>query len=75
MKLFNNTSDAVMYTISTSTSDSCGNIDPGGTADEPTYDNTNNVIVDFSTNSGNPFQITIPESNEGTVVTLGIYFE
>jgi hypothetical protein len=75
MKLYNNTSDEVMYTISTSSSDSWGNIDPGQTADEPDYDNTSGVSVYFSNNSGEPFSITIPETNEGMSVTVGIYFE
>ena len=75
MKLFNNTPDSVQYTISSSTSDNCGNIDAGQTADEPYFDNTPGVTVDFSTNSGNPFNITIPETNTGMTVTVGIYFE
>jgi len=75
MKLFNNTSDEVQYTVSTSSSDSCGNIDPGQTADEPTYDNTPGVSVYFSTISGDAFAVTIPQTNEGMTVTVGIYFE
>ena len=75
MKLFNNTPDSVQYTISSSTSDNCGSIDPGQTADEPYFDNTQGVTVDFSTSSGNPFNITIPETNTGMTVTVGIYFE
>jgi len=75
MKLYNNTSDEALYTISTSASDSCGTIDPGQTADEPTYDNTSGVTVYFSNNSGGPFNLTIPETNEGMTVTVGIYFE
>jgi len=75
MKLYNNTPVSVEYTISSSTSDNCGNIDPGQTADEPYFDNMQGVTVDFSPNSGGPFNITIPETNTGMTVTVGIYFE
>jgi hypothetical protein len=75
MKLYNNTNDEVEYTISSATSDNCGNIDAGQTADEPFFDNMQGVTVDFSTDSGNPFNITIPESKEGVTVTIGLYFE
>jgi hypothetical protein len=75
MQLLNNTSNEVLYTISAGTSDSCGTIDPGQTAEEPSYDGTQNVSVFFSNNNGGPFTITIPESGEGKVVTVGIYFE
>ncbi len=75
MKLFNNTSDEVMYTISSSTSDNCGNIDPGQTADEPFFDNMTGVTVGFSTNSGDPFKVIIPETTTGMTVTVGLYFE
>lgn len=75
MKLYNNTSDQVEYTISSATSDNCGSIDAGQTADEPFFDNMKGVTVYFSTTSGNPFNVTIPESNEGMTVTVGMYFE
>jgi hypothetical protein len=75
MQLFNNTSNEALYTISAGSSDSCGTIDPGETAEEPNYDNTQNVSVYFSNNNGGPFSITIPNSGEGMTVTVGIYFE
>ncbi len=75
MKLYNNTPNEALYTISCSTSDNCGTIDPGQTADEPYFDKQNNVVVDFSRNGGGPFDITIPETNTGMAVTIGIYFE
>ena len=75
MQLYNNTSNEVLYTISAGSSDSCGTIDPGQTASEPSYDNTQNVSVFFSNNSGGPFSVTIPNTGEGMSVTVGIYFE
>ena len=75
MKLYNNTSNEALYTISAGGSDSCGTIDPGQTADEDAYNNTQNVSVFFSNNSGGPFSITIPSTGEGMAVTVGIYFE
>ena len=75
MKLFNNTPNEALYTISSSSSDNCGTIDAGQTADEPYFDNQNNVSVYFSNNAGGPFDITIPQTNTGMTVTVGIYFE
>lgn len=75
MKLYNNTSNEVLYTVSTDSSDSCGTIDPGQTADEDAYNNTQNVSVFFSNNSGGAFSVTIPSTGEGMAVTVGIYFE
>jgi hypothetical protein len=37
-------------------------------------DNQQNATVEFSTTSGNTFEIIIPEK-EGMTVTVGIYFE
>jgi hypothetical protein len=74
MKIWNNTSNEILYTISTEQSDSCGTIDPGQTADEPAYDDTQNVTVYFSNNAGGPFDVTIPNSGEGMTVTVGIFF-
>ena len=75
MQLYNNTSNEVEYTISTSSEANCGTITAGGTAEEPSFDNTNGVTVAFSTSNEAPFSVTIPETNEGMVVTVGIYFE
>ena len=75
MKLYNNTQDQVIYTISDNTSDNCGVIDTGGTADEPSFDNTQGVTVAFSNNLNGPLNIFIPEPQEGMTVTVGIYFE
>ena len=76
MLLYNNTQNEVLYTISAGQSDSCGTINPGDTASEPTYDNMQNVTVYFSNNDNSyPFDITIPSTGEGMAVTVGIYFE
>ena len=75
MKLYNNTSDVVEYTVSCSTSDNCGSLDPAQTTDLPYFDNQPGITVDFCPVSGNPFKVTIPESKEGMAVTVGIYFE
>ena len=75
MQIFNNTNNEVEYTISTSSADNCGTINAGGTAEEPSFDNTNNVTVAFSTINETPFSVTIPETKSGMVVTVGIYFE
>ena len=75
MKLYNNTQDQVIYTISDNTSDNCGVIDMGQTADEPSFDNTQGVTVAFSNNLGGQLNIFIPEPEPGMTVTVGIYFE
>jgi hypothetical protein len=76
MKLYNNTQNEILYTISAGQSDSCGTISPGDTADEDAYNNTNNVTVYFSNNDNSyPFSVTIPNTGEGMAVTVGIYFE
>ena len=75
MKLFNNTPNEALYTISAGSSDSCGTIDPGQTIDDDNYNDMQNVQVFFSNNSGGPFSITIPSTGEGMAVTVGIYFE
>ncbi len=74
MKIWNNTSNEILYTITAGQSDSCGTIDAGQTADEPAYDNTQDVTVYFSNNAGGPFDVTIPNSGEGMTVTVGILF-
>jgi hypothetical protein len=75
MLIYNNTSNELLYTISTGQSDSCGTIEPNQSVDEPAYDNTPNVTVYCSNNNGGPFDVTIPNTGEGMAVTVGIYFE
>jgi len=75
MKINNNTSDEVVYTISSSTIDDSGTLAPGQTAHDPAYDNQQNATVSFATTSGNTFEVNIPESKEGMTVTVGVYFE
>ncbi|MDX6383449.1 MAG: hypothetical protein QOK48_1022 [Blastocatellia bacterium] len=75
MKLYNNTQDQVIYTISDNTSDNCGVINAGDTADEPSFDNTQGVTVAFSNNVGGQLNIFIAEPQQGMTVTVGIYFE
>ena len=75
MRLYNNTQNEALYTISAGQSDSCGTIDPGKTA-EDAYNNTQNVTVYFSNNDNSyPFSVTIPNTGTGMAVTVGIYFE
>jgi len=75
MTLYNNTPTQVFYSIASSNSGDCGNIDPGQTADLPGYDNQDNVTVSFIPSSGQDFSVTIPESETGKAVTIGIYLE
>lgn len=81
MKLNNNTPGQVMYSISSPNSGDCGNIDAGGTADWPAYDNQENVRVAFAAAPVSqppqitPFKITIPETGTGMAVTIGLYQE
>jgi hypothetical protein len=75
MKLYNNTQDQVIYTISDNTSDNCGVIDAQATADEPSFDNAQGVTVAFSNNLGGPLNIFIAEAQAGMTVTVGMYFE
>jgi len=75
MTLYNNTPTQVFYNISSASSGDCGNIDPGQTVDWPGYDNQVNVTVSFIPSSGQDFSVTIPESETGKAVTIGIYLE
>ncbi len=80
MKLYNHTSNEVFYGISGGGAGDCGNIDAGQTTDLPAYDNQPSVVVTFSAVPNNPeqampFTITIPETNTGMTVTIGLYQE
>lgn len=81
MKLYNNTPNQVMLTITCPGSVDCGTIDPGGSSDWPYYDNKQNVLVAFSALPPSqppqitPFKITIPETGSGMAVTIGMYHE
>jgi len=76
MNLFNNTDVEAFYSIASADSGDCGNIDPEGTADLPSYDNQPSVTVSFSPAAENSaFGVTIPETNTGMVVTVGLYSE
>jgi hypothetical protein len=75
MTLYNNTPIQVFYSITSGGSGDCGTIDPGQTADLPSYDNQSNVGVAFEPNSGTGFSVTIPESGTGKAVTIGIFLE
>lgn len=71
MKVFNNTSNDLFYDISAPGVGDCGNIAAGGTADWPSYDNTQDVRVGFTA----PMELTINDSGTGKVVTVGLYLE
>ncbi len=76
MNLFNNTAVEAFYSIASSDSGDCGNIDPQGTADLPYYDNQPSVTVSFAPAQENgAFSVTIPETNTGMAVTVGLYSE
>lgn len=76
MNVFNNTSDEVVYQITSSTLEHSGTVEPGQTADEPDFDNQEGVTATFySTSPDNEFNLLIPDSKEGMAVTIGIYFE
>jgi hypothetical protein len=74
MRIYNNTSDEVLYTITAESGNSRGTIDPGETVEEPSYDNENDITVSFSNNDGGPFRVTIPKTRPGMAVTLGLFF-
>jgi hypothetical protein len=71
MKVFNNTSNSVSYDISAPGVGDCGTLAADGTADWPSYDNTDDVKVGFSA----PLELTINDSSTGKVVTIGLYVE
>ena len=81
MKLYNNTSNNAFYNISNPTQAECGSISPSQTLDLPGWNNQQNVKVDFVAlppepdGSAAPFSVTIPQSNTGMTVTIGIYQE
>lgn len=75
MTLNNNTPIQVFYSITSASSGDCGTIDPGQTADWPSYDNQTNVGVAFESNSSSGFSVTIPQPKPGMAVTIGIYLE
>ena len=76
MNLFNNTDVEAFYSIAGGDSADCGNIDPEGTTDLTAYDNLPSVTVSFAPAAENSaFGVTIPETNTGMVVTVGLYAE
>lgn len=76
MNLYNNTAVEAFYSIAGGDSADCGNIDSQGTADLPYYDNQPSVTVSFAPAQENTvFGVTIPETNTGMTVTVGLYAE
>lgn len=78
MQLYNNTPNALFYSIGSPGSGDCGTINPGETVPWPSYDNTANVSISFSGTAqspNSPFAITIPATGVGKAVTIGIYNE
>lgn len=80
MKLYNNTSNDVFYSISSPGTGNCGTITAGGTTDLPFYDNKQSLNVGFSATPASPskvtpFTVTIPNTGVGKVVTIGLFFE
>jgi hypothetical protein len=81
MKVYNNTPNQIFFSISSPGAGDCGTIDSGDTSDWPSYDNQENVRVGFAAMPSSqppeitPFKITIPDSGEGMVVTIGLYQE
>ena len=76
MEIVNNTNDAFVYMITATDLQHGGNLDPGQTADEPDFDDQQNVTVNFySTTDNETFEVNIPQTGEDMSVTIGIYFE
>ena len=80
MNILNNTSNEVHYSISSTSSGDCGNIDAGESAPWPAYDNSEGVSVTFAAmpaggTNPTPFSVSIPQSGVGDVVTIGLYLE
>lgn len=75
MEVFNNTSTEVEYLLISATLNHSGTLAPGDTADEPDFDNQQNVTASFTAASGsNIFEVIIPQSTEGQTVTIGLSF-
>ena len=77
MNVYNNTSDVLAYEIVASSGGHDGQVQPGETAEEPSFDNNEWVRATFwnSSTGGDSLSLTIPETKEGMAVTIGIYFE
>lgn len=77
MNIYNNTSNELHYNITSPNTGDCGNLEPGATAEWPSYDNTQEVVVNFSVMSTGtpPFTLNIPKTEAGNVVTIGLYLE
>ncbi|HSS19737.1 MAG TPA: hypothetical protein VLL54_06660 [Pyrinomonadaceae bacterium] len=75
MNIYNNTSTEVFYDISYTGSGDCGTIAAGDTAEWPAYDNQTDVRVAFTGVSGGSIGITLENTGEGKVLTVGLYSE
>lgn len=75
MKLVNETQQQVFFSISCTGMADCGTIDVNGIADMPSYDNQENVKVEFSVSDSEAFQITIDDTAKGEQVEMAVVAE
>jgi hypothetical protein len=75
MLLVNETNQTVSYTISSSSSSDCGQIDSHGVKDVSGYDNQTNVTIHFSPVSGPSFMQEVGTTKTDQILKLLIAVE
>jgi hypothetical protein len=79
MKLYNNTEQAVNYWVNYEGGGDCGSLSGYGSTESPGWDNEN-LTVEFvglpdTEAGGTALSVTLPQTNSGTAVTIGLYHE
>lgn len=72
MQLVNESGQKVYYSIFTSSSGDCGEIDVDGIADLPGYDNQSNVTVSFNPVDQGAFTINCETTGTGGQVEMAL---
>lgn len=80
MKIYNNTPDTAGYNVNWEDGGDCGQIDPGDTIANPSWNGMNiqvrmRALPDQPGGGISPFSITIPQTKPGMAVTIGMYHE